>query len=61
MVATMLPRNGANVRIVQDFLGDASIAATQRYTHISKEHLIGVLRTFHPSASLKLAGIFRGD
>ena len=54
-VATMLLRNGADVRIVQEFLGHASIATTQRYTHVTKEHLISALKRYHPSASLRLA------
>lgn len=43
-VATLLLRNGMDIRVVQEFLGYASIATTQRYTHIVKEHLIGELR-----------------
>ena len=52
-VATLLLRNGVDIRIVQEFLGHASIATTQRYTHITKEHMIAVLRKCHPSLTLR--------
>lgn len=52
-VATLLLRNGVDIRVVQEFLGHASIATTQRYTHITKEHLIAELRKHHPSFSLR--------
>jgi integrase/recombinase XerD len=54
-VATLLLRNGADIRVVQEFLGHSSIATTQRYTHISKNHLIGVLEKRHPSLGLRTA------
>jgi integrase/recombinase XerD len=53
-VATLLLRNGVDIRVVQEFLGHASIATTQRYTHVTKEHLIEVLKTSHPSINLRL-------
>ena len=52
-VATLLLRNGVDIRVVQEFLGHASIATTQRYTHVAKEHLIGVLRKHHPSFDMR--------
>lgn len=53
-VATLLLRNGVDIRVVQEFLGHASIVTTQRYTHVAKEHLIGVLRKHHPSIGLRM-------
>lgn len=54
-VATLLHRNGVDIRVVQEFLGHASIATTQRYTHVTKDHLIEVLRKRHPSLMLRTA------
>jgi len=52
-VATLLLRNGVDIRVVQEFLGHASIATTQRYIHIVKEHLISELSKRHPSLELR--------
>src|SRR5918912_1079945 len=55
-VATLLLHNGVDIRLVQEFLGHASIATTQRYTHVTKEHLVKVLRKRHPSIGLRAKG-----
>jgi len=54
-VATLLLRNGVDIRVVQEFLGHASIATTQRYTHVTKDHLVQVLRERHPSLAFRRA------
>jgi integrase/recombinase XerD len=52
-VATFLLRNGTDIRLVQEFLGHASIVTTQRYTHVVKEHMIRELAIRHPSLVIR--------
>lgn len=46
--ATHLLDNGADLRVIQEMMGHATISSTDRYMHVSKAHIQKAFDAFHP-------------
>ncbi len=50
--ATHLLENGANLRVIQEMLGHASITTTEIYAHLNSKMLSDTINKYHPRANI---------
>lgn len=59
--ATLMLANGADVRLIQEFLGHRDLSTTALYTKVNITQLKAIHSDTHPSAKLPLPGVPEED